>query len=315
VGGPAGVPEALYTALRTEHGLRDSAPIVEGTALAGDRRRAMTLLGVDPFAERGFRGYAASALEPGRSGALRDLLTRRGAMLAATTAASLGVAPGETLEVVAGGRLQTVTLVTTIAPVDAEEASAAAGIENLLLVDIATAQELLGLEGRLSRIDLRLGSPAEPAADTIAARLPAGLGLERSSSRTETADELTRAFRLNLFTLSLLALLCGAFLIYNSVTFSVVTRRAVFGTLRSLGVTRGGLLGLVLVEVLAVGLVGSVLGVLLGRVLARGLIDMVARTISDHYFQVAVSAPPLDGAGMAAGLGLGLLASVVAGVT
>jgi putative ABC transport system permease protein len=314
VGGPAGVPEQLYVRLRTEHGLRDSAPVVEGTALLGEPRRAMTLLGVDLFAERPFRSYAGASLGSGDEG-LGRFLAGDGALLSASTAAALDLRAGGPLEVVAGGRRQELTLVGTFSVGDGPGEGAA---ENLVLVDLATAQELLGLAGRLSRIELRLDA-AEPSdvAERLAgigALLPDGIRLERSSSRTETADELTRAFRLNLFTLSLLALLCGAFLIYNSVTFSVVMRRGVFGILRALGTTRAGLLRLVLAETLVVGLAGSVLGGLFGRLLAHGLIEMVARTISDHYFEVAVRSPPLGAAGMATGFGLGLVASVAAGL-
>ncbi len=104
-------------------------------------------------------------------------------------------------------------------------------------------------------------------------------------------------------TLSLLALLCGGFLIYNSVTFSVVMRRAVFGTLRALGTSRRQILRLVLVETVAVGLIGSALGAVAGQLLARGLVGMVAQTISDFYFTVAVTELPLDLAGIRPGAG------------
>ena len=49
---------------------------------------------------------------------------------------------------------------------------------------------------------------------------------------------MTRAFELNLQALSLLALLVGMFLIYNTMTFSVVQRLPLIGRLRALGVTK-----------------------------------------------------------------------------
>ncbi len=314
-GGPAGVPEELYVRIRTERGLTDSAPVVEGAAKAGAERRTMTLLGVDLFAERPFRSYSGESLGHRDSGvdgvSLREFLVGPGALLAAGTATALGLEPGDSIDVVAGGRQRELVLSGTLAPSDSLPE---AGIENLLVVDVATAQELLGMSGRLSRIELRLPEEHGESPGSLERLLLPGTRIERAGGRTETAEELTRAFRLNLFTLSLLALLCGAFLIYNSVTFSVVMRRPVFGTLRSLGVTRRRLLGLVLGEALLVGLVGSLLGLALGRLLAQGLIGMVAQTISDHYFSVAVTRLPADPTGLATGLALGLAASALAGL-
>lgn len=314
VGGPAGVPEAIYTELRTELGLRSSAPVVEGRVAVGETGRTMTLLGVDPLAEAPFRGWAdptsaASRLAPG--GLLGRFLTDpRAALLAGSTAAELGLAPGDAFPLVAAGRRHRMVLVEVLRPADPLEAR---GIENLLLVDIATAQELLGHEGRLSRIDLRLEEDSADAVGRLAAELPEGVKIEPARGRGGTADELTRAFRLNLLTLSLLALLCGGFLIYNSVTFSVVVRRPVFGTLRALGTSRGRILRLVLVETVTIGLVGSLLGALLGQLLARGLVGMVTQTISDFYFTVALSDLPVDPTGLGRGVALGVLVAAAAG--
>ena len=113
---------------------------------------------------------------------------------------------------------------------------------------------------------------------------------------------MTRAFRLNLTALSLLALVCGAFLIYNTMTFSVVQRRTLIGTLRALGVTRGEIFALVLGEALAVALLGTAAGLGAGVLLGRGLVRLVTQTINDLYFVVSVrelAVPPsrsLEGA-------------------
>ena len=75
---------------------------------------------------------------------------------------------------------------------------------------------------------------------------------------------MTAAFELNLSALSLLALVVGMFLIYNTVTFSVVQRRPLFGILRCLGVTGGQLFALILGEAVVLSLIGSILGLGLG---------------------------------------------------
>jgi putative ABC transport system permease protein len=81
--------------------------------------------------------------------------------------------------------------------------------------------------------------------ERIRAVLPPGVDLERSSARSESVEQLTRAFEINLTALSLLALIAGTFLIYNTMTFSVVRRRQLIGTLRAIGVTRGEIFTLV----------------------------------------------------------------------
>ena len=106
---------------------------------------------------------------------------------------------------------------------------------------------------------------------------------------------MTRAFRLNLTALSLLALLCGAFLIYNTMTFSVVQRRPLLGMLRALGVTRAQVFTLVLAEA-AVGPVGTAAGFALGVALGRGLVRLVTQTINDLYFVLSVRELALAGA-------------------
>src|SRR4029077_5918149 len=93
----------------------------------------------------------------------------------------------------------------------------------------------------------------------------------------------------NLHALSLLALVVGMFLIYNTMTFSVVERRTLIGTLRALGVTRGEIFTLIVVEALVVGALGTGVGVVLGVGLARGLLGLVTRTINDLFFVVSVS--------------------------
>ena len=60
------------------------------------------------------------------------------------------------------------------------------------------------------------------------ARLPEGVQLESVAARSGTVEQMTAAFRVNLTALSLLALVVGMFLIYNTITFSVVQRRPLF---------------------------------------------------------------------------------------
>ncbi len=286
VGGPLGLDQEHYVRLRRE-GLRPAAPVVEGYVSVDGR--TFQLLGLDPFAEAPFRDQLAV----GGTLDLTAMLTRPGTVaLGAETAKQLGVAPGDPLPVQVGGRPTTLHVASLLQPADDLERRAVAG---LMLADIATAQEVLAMAGRLSRIDLILAH--EKDAQALRQRLPPPLTLERSESRSGVMAQMTRAFAINLTALSLLALLVGLFLIYNTMSFSVVQRRPLFATLRALGTGRADLFQLVLAEALLLGILGSVLGALLGMALAEGLVRLVTRTINDLYFVLNVTGvflSPLD---------------------
>ncbi len=225
-------------------------------------------------------------------------------------AAQAGLDTGDSLTLGIGTRQERVTIVGLLAPSD--ELSRRA-LDSLLLADIATAQELLAQTDSLSTIDLIL--PDEAASEALRALLPAGTRLETPATRTRTIEQLTAAFELNLTALSLLALVVGMFLIYNTVTFSVVQRRPVLGTLRALGVTRGEIFSLILGEALVMGLVGALLGAVLGVLLGRGAVRLITQTINDLYFVVNVESvyiPPLTLLkGGLIGIGSALLAASV----
>src|SRR3989449_5619411 len=94
---------------------------------------------------------------------------------------------------------------------------------------------------------------------------------------------MLRAFRWNLRVLSYISLVVGAFLIYNTISVSVVRRRPEIGILRALGTGRVGVLWLFLGEALLLGLAGSLLGVLLRRLLAEGAVGLIADTVNSLY--------------------------------
>ena len=113
--------------------------------------------------------------------------------------------------------------------------------------------------------------------------------MQRSSSRSDIAEQMLSAFNVNLNALSMLALIVGIFLIYNTMTFSVVQRKKILGIYRSLGVTENEIYRLILSEVLIIGFIGTVLGFLLAIVISKNLLVLISRTINDLYFIVSVT--------------------------
>jgi putative ABC transport system permease protein len=303
IGGSGGITEAAYRHLRVDLGFRASAPLVEGyvavDAMAG---RALQLVGVDPFAEAPFRAHLG-ALTGVDLGAF---ILSPAVYMPDGLCDEFGIVVGDTIEIRTPTRRTTVTLIGRIDT----ESRASRGLENVILADISTAQEVLGQNGRLSRIDLIL-----PTDNNIPQRLrqalPAGTDVIESALRTNQVEKMTSAFSRNLFSLSLLALVVGMFLIYNTMTFSVVQRRALIGDLRTLGVTRREIFSLVLSEAAAIGAIGTLLGLLLGFALSRVLLDMVTRTINDLYFVLSVSEVYISPAVLTKAVAMGLGATVL----
>ena len=149
--------------------------------------------------------------------------------------------------------------------------------------------------------------PTSPASPPL---LPAGARVAPASEQASTVGQLTDAFQLNLTALSLLALVVGMFLIYNTVMFSVVQRRAVIGTLRLLGATGRQVFALVLLETAAASAVGTLLGLGLGWLLGQGAVRLVTQTINDLYYVLSVTGAPLTPFTVAKAVALGLGAGV-----
>ncbi|MEM6644800.1 MAG: FtsX-like permease family protein [Bacteroidota bacterium] len=313
LGADAGVSDAVYRTVRVELGYTDAAPVVEGYATTSRAPgQTFQLLGVDPLAEAPFRPYVGGV---GRGLDLGLFMGQVGTgVMAEATLEALGAAVGDTLHLDIDGRRRTLTLVGTMAP---EDDASADMLDNLIVVDIGTAQSWLDAEGRLSRIDLVLPRDEPALSETIARfaeALPEGTKVVRSSVRTETLAQMTRAFKLNLTALSLLALIVGLFLIYNTMTFSVVQRRALIGRLRALGVTKGEVFRSVWREALLIGSLGTTLGLVLGIVLGQGLVWLVTQSINDLYYVLTVREldlnPWLLAKGAALGLGTTMLATL-----
>ncbi|KGE03201.1 hypothetical protein HRUBRA_02241 [Pseudohaliea rubra DSM 19751] len=178
-----------------------------------------------------------------------------------------------------------------------------------MLADIATLQELAGRVGELDRIQLRL-EPGDAAA--LRQTLPAGVELVRYADQRETFDAMTGAFRTNLLAMSGLAMLVGAFLVYNTMAFAVVQRRPTFAVLRMVGTTPRQLFRRLLLEAGTLGLVGGLLGIVLGLVLGQALLTLVARTVSDLYVTIEPARPDLAPGQLLVALGVTLGAVLAA---
>lgn len=313
LGGPSGLPTSVYQDIRLKLGIETAAPIVEGYAQALELgNRALRVLGVDPFAEPPFRSYLTDVQVTGGVQAAFEAVSAfiaipNSILISETTADRYGIGIGDSITLLPPERRVEAHVVGLLQPQD--EATAQA-LDNLILMDISTAQEIVGSPGRLSRIDLILPPGFDLA--TLETILPAGAAITTPVAQSSALGQMTAAFELNLQALSLLALVVGVFLIYNTVSFSVVQRRKELGIMRSLGSTDQQVFSLILGEALLLGFAGTVIGLALGIVFGRAAVGLVAQTISDLYFSVDVQRVSVDMATLIKGALIGVSASVFA---
>lgn len=304
VSGPAGFDESLYTHLRLNHSLPPSSPVVEGYVQS--RGETLHLLGLDPFADpRYLEGLSGLDRNTGQ----RLLTDPTAALLAEPTARRFGIREGDTLIIEVPGAVREMAVIGIITA----DGGSAAALEGILVTDIATAQEILGKIGRLDRIDLIL-TPTAPSPEEIGAWLPEGVRILPADERRAAIARMTRSFEINLQAMSFLALIVGMFLIYNTMTFSVLRRRTLIGTLRMVGVTRREIFAQVLIESIGLGFIGTALGLGLGYLLAQGLVHLVTSTINDLYFVLNMKDLILTPFPFVKGLALGLGAAAAAAV-
>ena len=313
VGGPQGLDESVYVALRRAGLANDgiaSAPIISDYASSPQLgNRPVQLLGIDPFAEAPFRNYVTDGQNVPVA-QLTAFLTQPGAVLLSRDVADrYGLEIGAPLELTVGGYQRAAFVAGMVQPTDNLSRRA---LDGMLLADISTAQELTGRIGKLDRIDLLVPEGGDALLARLQAILPETVTVQPVAARSGTIEQMTAAFRTNLTALSLLALVVGLFLIYNTMTFSVVQRRPLFGTLRCLGVTGNEVFILVLAEALVIGVIGAVLGVVLGVFMGQGAVRAVTQTINDLYFVVTVQGVAAPVSSLVKGAVLGVVATVLA---
>lgn len=274
LGGSQGVPAEHYRSLRTELGLQNAAPVIEGFATV--QGEVFSLLGIAPLAEAQLRPRDAQSFS-GAQALIQFVSTPSTVALDQKTAQRLGLEPGDAFTLTINGIDHPASLALTLP----ERTGSAA----VMMTYIENARQWLQRGDSLDRIDLRL-TAAE--LEQVQQWLPTNSRLIASASHNDQMREMTAAFNTNLTAMSLLALLVGAFLIHNTMSFVVVSRRKHYALYRSLGVTRREIIYSVLTEASVLAFIGSLLGALIGIALAEQLIGMVTQTINDLYFVLTV---------------------------
>ncbi|RAK52478.1 FtsX-like permease family protein [Phenylobacterium deserti] len=275
---PAGFPEGLYPQVARAQGVAMASPVVE-LAARTDTGGQFTLLGVDVL--------RAAAVTPSligrRPGAdtfdSSEAVFQADALFLSQDAfQALGRPVGARVTVTAAGRSAELQIAGTL--------PAAASGQALGVVDIATAQWLFGQIGQLQRLDVRLQEGADRARveNELGRLLPRAAELVTAETEARRSDNLSRAYRVNLEMLAMVALLTGGFLVYSAQSLSVARRRPQFALLRVLGLKPRGMLRQVLIEGAVLGVTGAGLGILLGVGLAALALNLFGGDLGGGYF-------------------------------
>lgn len=302
-----GVEQSLYRKVRNI--TRNSAPVVtDNVRVQQLGNRMMKVLGIDPFVDANFRNYLGGPDGMPDQELLITLLTKPDQVLITKDlAAQNKIQPGDHLDLQTQQGLRRVTVAGLLNSRNSFTNQALSGV---VLADIATAQEILQMGDRISHIDLILESEEDKLLTELKRMLPVGMRVISVQQNRETVRQMSRSFELNLNAMSLLALLVGMFLIYNTVTFSVIQRRFQLGTLRALGTTRFEISTIIISETLFWGILGTLTGLLLGIALGTSIVRLVSQSVSDHYFDLTVNVFHLGAPQLFKAFLLGLFASL-----
>jgi putative ABC transport system permease protein len=281
-----GFAENIIRAVRYTTGVTLATPVLEIPVTwqpPSTSPVVITILGVDLLAESAIREYAITpeTEDKGQGLEWERYLEPDAIFLGRALAARNGLSVGRSLEVRAEPSVRRVTMRGMLEG----RGPGKSALEELAVMDIAAAQFTFERIGQLDRIDIitEPGQAVEEVASRIQSRLPAGLLVDRPDRRNAQIERMTRAFRLNVASLSAVAVLVGVFLVYNTMSFSVVRRRREIGILRSLGLLPAGIGGLFLIEGIILAILGWLIGLGGGLLFARAAVRVMAGTATDLY--------------------------------
>ncbi|OLL28670.1 multidrug ABC transporter substrate-binding protein [Burkholderia sp. SRS-W-2-2016] len=269
------IDESIYPRLANRPGVALASPVLTFDVTVPGQRDALPVLGIDVF--------KASRITPDLLGVPSpdqplDTLS--------PDAVFLSTAAQQWLNVKTGDRL---TLRSGTSNVQLRIAGGLGRTrpgQRLAVMDIAAAQWRFGKIGKLSRVDVQLerGIDRERFRRDLQARLGNAWVVAETRDTESRTDRLSRAYRINMNVLALVALFTGAFLVFSTQALSVVRRRSQFAMLRVLGLTRAQLLRQILLEGALLGVLGSLCGLVLGYAMASGALRFFGSDLGGGYF-------------------------------
>jgi putative ABC transport system permease protein len=272
--------EMLYPVLAQHESVAVASPVLEIQAaipakLEDDRNNTLKILGIDVYRAIPITPDLVGVPAEGRA---FDMLSDDAIFLSPAAMEWLEVEQGDKLSLRLG--TQTVTLRVAGGLVRAHAR------QRIAVMDIGAAQWRFDHVGLLSRIDLKLkqgvNHPAFKAA--LEEELPAQYLVTETVNQERRIHNMSRAYRINLNVLALVALFTGTFLVFSTQVLSTLRRRPQFALLRVLGLTRNQILLQILREGSLIGIVGSLLGLGLGYAFAATALHVYGGDLGGGFF-------------------------------
>ncbi len=299
VSATGGVPAEVFARLAAlPYPLKLHARIEDYGVLDGAVRRAVPVIGIDLISE----GAIEKSVREGETRAFSNPELNDAVWLSS----DLGYKSGDRIRLLINDTTSDFTVRGVLND----------GAGDVVLMDLAPATRLLRRGGRLDRIliEAPTSRSIEDWETLLRRSLPPGVAIARQGAQTEENRRMLDSFRWNLRVLSYVSLAVGAFLIYNTISVSIVRRRFEIGILRALGTSRSGILSGILAEAFCFGLLGGLVGIVLGRVMSEGAVKLVASTVASLYFSSQPAPISLTWEiallGIAIGVGISLISAL-----
>lgn len=280
------IDERLLLQLEALRGSVKYTPVIDENVVVPQAVESdlVELLGVDMFADPEFRPFSIG----GSSGSEEiSIFNRDTAYVGAKFAERHHLKVGDRFEVLMNDK----SVQLQVAGIIGFNGAGRAFGGNIIVMDIGSAQDVLNMTGKISRIDLIVPDDVSGITQrTLNAALPPSVSAERPDRRSNQVEKMIASFQYNLTALSLIALLVGMFLIYNTMSITVIRKRPEIGILRALGTSRGTIFAAFTIQALIIGSIGSLLGLALGCAFSRSAVKAVGSTVQALY----VDQPPAD---------------------
>ncbi len=281
-GGESGFPEGVWDIVKDTPGVRIAEPAIEVVAhTAFEDEGNLLIIGVDMLGDGELREYQFDEASSEIGDPLVALAQPDSILVSRTFADKHGLKEGDKLPLFTSQGKKDFTVRGVFKPSGLGEVFGG----QIAVMDVFNAQFVFGRGRNIDRIDL-MNEPevtVEELQRRLRERLPAGLEIERPSSRGQGLESTVKGMNIGMTVTSLIALLVGMFIIFNTFSISVNQRWKEIGVLRAIGVERKNVQRMFLSEAAVMGLIGSALGLGLGFGLSVG-VELVMSSIADQLF-------------------------------
>ncbi|WP_297726487.1 FtsX-like permease family protein [Limnohabitans sp. Rim8] len=271
----------VWDSRRADLGIRSISPVL---VVRTDR---LTVLGLDFFKA----AFVSASLMPSGADGATDIFNAKALFLSVAALNALNVRVGDSIVLQHGP--ESVSLV-----VAGEVPGAASQVIGVM--DIGSAQWAFNRIGVVSRLDLRLEDGQTPQGLRAALQAQSEtLQVVAMQDRDRRMSLLSRAYRVNLSVLAMVALLTGGFLLSTAVNLSIVRQRSELALLGVLGASETWLRRFVWAQGGLIGALGGMLGVGMGLLLAAVLMHWFGGDLGGNYFAKSQTQLVIDWMAMA----------------